>query len=242
MYNFGSVKKYQSEKGFGFITHQDSGDDIFFHISDFPKHGGEPRINESLKFLIVEDNGKFKASQIVRIEISPPEPLKSHKIKKSQQLNNRNASSYSKLRYAILLLSLIAFMIALSFAWNQYQQYKIEQQIKVQTLMQQQQDIIVEQRKAVGELKSIPFSEKSKRALDTTRAAPIHTTTAMNIDTSDGSVNKKNVAQAEFSCDGRQHCGQMHSYEEALFFIRNCPNTKMDGNQDGIPCEKQFGR
>lgn len=45
-----------------------------------------------------------------------------------------------------------------------------------------------------------------------------------------------------FSCDGRQHCSQMHSYEEARFFIRNCPNTKMDGDGDGIPCEKQFGR
>ncbi|OTG65616.1 cold shock domain-containing protein [Acinetobacter silvestris] len=242
MYNFGSVKKYQSEKGFGFITHQDSGDDIFFHISDFPKHGGEPRINESLKFFIVEDNGKFKASQIVRLEISTSEPVKSNKIKNSQQLKNKNGSSHSKLRYTILLFCLIAFIVGLSLAWNQYQHYKIEQQIKVQTLMQQQQEIIAMQRKAVGEVKSIDFSEKSKRALDTTRAVPIHTATAMNVHTSDDHVNKKTVTQAEFSCDGRQHCSQMRSYEEALFFIRNCPNTKMDGNRDGIPCEKQFRR
>ena len=42
-----------------------------------------------------------------------------------------------------------------------------------------------------------------------------------------------------FSCDGRQHCSQMHSCEEAKFFIRNCPNTKMDGDNDGVPCESQ---
>lgn len=45
-----------------------------------------------------------------------------------------------------------------------------------------------------------------------------------------------------FQCDGRQHCSQMGSYEEARFFIQNCPNTKMDGDGDGIPCEQQFGR
>jgi len=40
-----------------------------------------------------------------------------------------------------------------------------------------------------------------------------------------------------FKCDGRQHCSQMNSLEEAEFFIKNCPNTKMDGDHDGIPCE-----
>lgn len=43
-----------------------------------------------------------------------------------------------------------------------------------------------------------------------------------------------------FRCDGRQHCSQMSSRDEALFFINNCPETKMDGDHDGDPCEKQF--
>lgn len=43
-----------------------------------------------------------------------------------------------------------------------------------------------------------------------------------------------------FQCDGRMHCSQMRSCEEATFFLNNCPNTKMDGNNDGIPCEKQW--
>lgn len=41
----------------------------------------------------------------------------------------------------------------------------------------------------------------------------------------------------QFSCDGRQHCSQMTSRAEAVFFIQNCPNTKMDGDNDGRPCE-----
>jgi hypothetical protein len=47
-------------------------------------------------------------------------------------------------------------------------------------------------------------------------------------------------AVASFKCDGRTHCSQMTSCEEAVFFINNCPNTKMDGDRDGIPCERQW--
>ena len=43
--------------------------------------------------------------------------------------------------------------------------------------------------------------------------------------------------QRRFTCDGRQHCSQITSRAEAEFFTRNCPNTKMDGDRDGIPCE-----
>lgn len=42
---------------------------------------------------------------------------------------------------------------------------------------------------------------------------------------------------AQFTCDGRQHCSQMKSRAEAIYFINHCPNTKMDGDNDGIPCE-----
>ena len=44
----------------------------------------------------------------------------------------------------------------------------------------------------------------------------------------------------QFRCDGRTHCSQMKSCAEATWFLRNCPNTKMDGNNDGVPCERQW--
>jgi cold shock CspA family protein len=43
-----------------------------------------------------------------------------------------------------------------------------------------------------------------------------------------------------FSCDGRTYCSQMTSCAEAKWFINNCPGTKMDGNNDGIPCQEQW--
>ena len=45
-----------------------------------------------------------------------------------------------------------------------------------------------------------------------------------------------------YSCDGRTHCSQMRSCEEATYFLKNCPGTKMDGNYDGVPCEQQWCR
>ena len=43
-----------------------------------------------------------------------------------------------------------------------------------------------------------------------------------------------------FRCDGRTRCGQMRSCAEATFFLKNCPGVKMDGNGDGVPCERQW--
>ncbi|KWV13404.1 excalibur calcium-binding domain-containing protein [Xanthomonas translucens] len=43
-----------------------------------------------------------------------------------------------------------------------------------------------------------------------------------------------------FQCDGRTHCAQMTSCEEASYFLRNCPGVQMDGNHDGVPCERQW--
>ena len=42
---------------------------------------------------------------------------------------------------------------------------------------------------------------------------------------------------AAYRCDGRRHCSQMSSCAEASWVLRNCPDTKMDGDRDGIPCE-----
>ena len=43
-----------------------------------------------------------------------------------------------------------------------------------------------------------------------------------------------------FKCDGRTHCAQMTSCAEAKYFLKNCPGTRMDGNNDGTPCERQW--
>jgi hypothetical protein len=41
-------------------------------------------------------------------------------------------------------------------------------------------------------------------------------------------------------CDGRTKCSQMTSCEEATYFLQHCPGAEMEGNHDGVPCERQW--
>ncbi|HJS14930.1 MAG TPA: excalibur calcium-binding domain-containing protein [Rheinheimera sp.] len=42
----------------------------------------------------------------------------------------------------------------------------------------------------------------------------------------------------QFQCEGKQHCSEMSSCEEAEFYLEQCPNVLIDGDRDGIPCER----
>lgn len=48
------------------------------------------------------------------------------------------------------------------------------------------------------------------------------------------------ISVQKYRCDGRVYCSQMTSCQEATYFLKHCPNVKVDGNHDGIPCEKQW--
>lgn len=57
-----------------------------------------------------------------------------------------------------------------------------------------------------------------------------------------GDLRSSDVAAKRnaFRCDGRTHCSQMTSCEEAEYFLANCPGIEMDGDRDGVPCERQW--
>ena len=50
----------------------------------------------------------------------------------------------------------------------------------------------------------------------------------------------KNAPSANYQCSGKVYCSEMRSCAEAQFYLRNCPGTKMDGDNDGVPCEQQW--
>jgi cold shock protein len=80
----GKVKQYHPEKGFGFIAMYEH-PDVFFHISDFPSEGGEPKRNERVQFVLEENGDKFKAVKIERVED------KSAKAKKAKIVANNTS-------------------------------------------------------------------------------------------------------------------------------------------------------
>lgn len=60
-------------------------------------------------------------------------------------------------------------------------------------------------------------------------------------DSSTGFTTIEPIKPAQnFQCQGKVYCSEMSSYDEAVFYLQNCPGTKMDGDNDGIPCEQQF--
>ena len=41
-----------------------------------------------------------------------------------------------------------------------------------------------------------------------------------------------------FTCAGKRYCREMTSCEEAKFYLTQCGVGSLDGNKDGVPCEK----
>lgn len=56
-------------------------------------------------------------------------------------------------------------------------------------------------------------------------------------------ANHVNERQPEssFECEPhRDHCSEMRSCNEAVYYLEHCPGTVMDGDGDGLPCEDQW--
>lgn len=235
----GKVKTYNAERGFGFIAVQEGEvKDIFFHIKDVPQSSVEPKVGESLKFIIVEDDGKFKADRIVRLDLLSAS-ADSMQVKPEGRKKKTASPRYNKASNKGRILSGIVLIILAGLAvigYGQYQDYRTAEQLKAQQLIIEQQRIVSEQREALGDLPDAVLSEQGQRNL----AGETYNTTRPRSEKISASIDQQNgvrLATAQFKCDERQHCSQMSSRAEVVWYVQNCPNHKMDGDGDGIPCE-----
>lgn len=187
----GKLKKYNTERGFGFIQVEGRTSDIFFHISDFPKKTGEPRLGERLKFLVVEERGKFKAVNIVRLDLkesrSISEVTANEKLSVSSLSGRSRSQSNRGLTFTLVGLIIIAILDALVF--QKYQFYQQSKQLKAARLAEEQSRIIEQQRKAIGELPKLKLSEKTERALQHQQVQPMQATRSTD------------AADTQFRCD-----------------------------------------
>ena len=197
MFQEGKIKAYNEERGFGFIEIEGQRKDLFFHIKDFPNKNLPPKIGEQLKFRVVEERGKLKADNIVRLEIKiesvthTPQSRARVNQKQHEQRFNRKEKKNRGFNFINLI---VGFVIVGIFS-------------------------------AIF----IPLISGIYQR-ETLRKQPAHATKTMKV---------MDNAQI-FTCDGRKHCSEMHSYDEAVYFINHCPGTLMDGDGDGEPCEEQF--
>ncbi|ENW08928.1 cold shock domain-containing protein [Acinetobacter beijerinckii] len=90
----GKVKQYNPEKGFGFIATAEG--EIFFHISDYPATDGEPKRNEKVKFLVQENEGKFKAIKIERVDPNPAKTKKNKILAHNESITSELLSNFRR--------------------------------------------------------------------------------------------------------------------------------------------------
>ncbi len=63
----GSIVKYFSRRGFGFISPEGSSDEIFFHVSNYPEQV-IPEIGKNVEFVMIETP---KGKEATKIEVLP---------------------------------------------------------------------------------------------------------------------------------------------------------------------------
>ncbi len=202
----GTLKTWNADRGFGFITPAKGPPDIFVHISEFPREGGRPTINELISFEVVPGpDGKQRAVRVMRPGQKAARPPAQHARQQPQS------------RWFSRALTLFIVAALGSFGYSQY--HRARAQAEAAAL------------EDAFDLASQPISptlpERSQLASPADRSVAVE-------------VPRPAESASRYSCDGRTMCSQMKSCEEATYFIRNCPNTKMDGNNDGVPCESQW--
>lgn len=173
----GTLSKWNDDRGFGFITPAKGDRDIFVHISEFPRDGVRPRVDELISFEVESaPDGKRRAVRVMRPNRPAP---------RGPSISRRHNPARRRWLDGSISLAVVA---------------------------------------AIGVYATHQFESRS-----TAKEAP-------------GSSSIRSAAETDskYTCDGRTHCSEMRSCDEATWFIRHCPNTKMDGNGDGVPCETQW--
>lgn len=66
MRSHGALVKWNDERGFGFIALEQSREEIFVHVSAFPRDGVRPRIGETVSFTVIATDDGRKRAQAVR--------------------------------------------------------------------------------------------------------------------------------------------------------------------------------
>jgi uncharacterized membrane protein YsdA (DUF1294 family)/cold shock CspA family protein len=80
----GFIKKWQDDKGFGFIQTQ-NGESVFFHINEF-KARRRPEVGEQVVFTVGQDNqGRIQAKEVQELSF-----VQQKMAQKNQQIRQRN--------------------------------------------------------------------------------------------------------------------------------------------------------
>lgn len=187
----GTLKKWNADRGLGFVVADQGGEELFVHVSAFPRDGRVPAEGEVLSFEVETGrDGKKCAVRVQRIRAAPPAPTRSDRYRSDYSARSDGRRYSNDSHKSGFGNSVIGLVIVAVLGWYGYTQHA----------------------NRIAQIQGVP-----------------QTATALAAPTPLG-----------FKCDGRQHCSQMTSCNEAKLFLKNCPGVQMDGDGDGVPCEQQW--
>lgn len=176
----GKLKRWNDDKGFGFITSASGGADVFLHISAVRRMSRRPLVGDIIVYRMHTDqDGKKRA---VNARIQGVAEVKPSPIRKGA---GRKAKSRP-------LAGVLPVLLMISLGLLVYDRF---------------------------------FARTELRGNSTPLIS---------------SYTEKNESTNNYRCQGKVYCSEMTSCKEAKFYLRNCPGTKMDGDGDGVPCERQW--
>lgn len=190
MRSHGTLTRWNDERGFGFIQPSTGSDELFVHISAFPRDGTRPRIGEMVSFEVeLREDGKRRAARLMR---PGGKAASRHRPERHGPTSTRKRPASGWFHWiGLLLLGVVGYL---------------------------------------GYTKLTSNQTANLSGADT--PFPAHVFKAVS--------TRDESAASPFHCDGRKYCSNMTSCAEATYFVKHCPDTRMDGDGDGKPCESQW--
>lgn len=212
MRTHGTLVKWNDELGFGFIQPSMGTEELFVHVSAFPRDGVRPRLNELVSFEVESrEDGKKRAVRLMRTGSTTQSPERPDRRRPASTQQHPMSGWIGSI--GLLLLAVMGYF---SYA-------KLTANLSANNAS-------LPTSRLVDVSKAVP-ADAGLRAR-TTKALPSHVLKPVPV--------KMESPAASFHCDGRKYCSQMTSCAEATYFLNRCPYTQMDGDHDGVACERQW--
>ena len=191
--------------------------------------------------LLVPDGASFKQIKVRLGEIDTPERKQPYGTRAQQALSDlaynkqarvvvQDTDRYGRTvgRVYVGSLDVNAEMIRQGAAWA-YRQY-----LKDQSLLKLEADAKAAKRGLWGlsEAERCPPWDWRKGTCATASAPAARAPAAPT------AAPTSAASSSGFTCAGKRYCREMTSCEEAKFYLTTCGVGSLDGNKDGVPCEK----
>ena len=227
MRTHGTLVKWNDERGFGFIVPAQGEDELFVHVSAFRRGGARPALNELVSFEVrIKADGRKEAVNVMRAGDFTARDASRHGS--AHAAARQRTARAAQGRRSGLLSSVLSLAAIAAIAWYGYERYSATVDAGAFDASSFDSARTDSGRSSSGRSYSESFDADRPDRFSAQPASPV--------------VPRASAAPAPrpgFVCDGRRHCSQMNSCEEARFFLRHCPGTEMDGDHDGLPCERE---